>query len=110
MAKRFWEDEDKCSGDPVITRRRRMKVIAGPDLGSVEQSLKDWLSLGRRVSHLQIDHLPNQPHCQRWQAIITYYPEPGAERPPKLQCRRCVEKESCARHQAYLERKVKASN
>lgn len=105
MGKRFLEDEvQQNQAAPGVSRRRRIKVIAGSSLADVEELVKDWLTEGYRVTHLQIDHLPNQPHCQQWQAIMTYYPNPGANRPPKRKCRRCAEKDSCHRYQAYLER------
>lgn len=88
-----------------VSRRRRIKVIAGPDLPAVEQAVKEWLQEGHQVKHLQIDFLPQQPACQRWQAIMTYFPNPAAVRPPSRQCRACEEKDACSRYQNYLARR-----
>lgn len=104
MGKRFSEEETHSRNESVWPRRRRIKVIAGADLAEVEQSVKDWLTAGHWVTHLQIDHLPNQPYCQQWQAIMTYYPNPGANRPPRRICRRCKEQAGCQKYQGYLER------
>lgn len=97
-------EAERSRPEPGQSRRRRIKVIAGPDLASVETSVKDWMTLGQRVTHLQIDCLPNQPPCQRWQAIMIYYPNPGANRPPRPQCRRCEEKDACQRYRVFLEK------
>jgi len=88
-----------------VPRRRRIKVIAGADLPAVEQAVKEWLQEGHQVKHLQIDFLPQQPACQRWQAIMTYFPNPAAVKPPSRKCRTCGEKEDCARYQNYLARR-----
>ncbi|MDH7479244.1 MAG: hypothetical protein QHH02_04460 [Syntrophomonadaceae bacterium] len=105
MGGRLMGEAERSRSGSGLSRRRRIKVIAGPDLASVETSVKDWMTQGQRVTHLQIDYLPNQPLCQRWQAIMTYYPNPGAIRPPRPQCRRCGEKDGCQRYRSFLERR-----
>jgi len=91
--------------DLGIFGRRRIKVIGGPTLSSVEILIKDWLQEGHYVKHLQVDHLPQQPMCERWQAIITYYLNDGYDRPPKRGCYRCEDRENCQRYQVYLYQK-----
>ena len=87
--------------------RRHIKVIGGPSLGQVETLIRDWLQEGHYVRHLQVDHLPKQPVCERWQAIITYYMNDAVARPPKRRCYRCAEQADCQRYQAYLNQKAK---
>jgi hypothetical protein len=86
--------------------RRHIKVIGGPTLGQVETLIRDWLQEGHYVRHLQVDHLPNQPECERWQAIITYYLNDAAVRPPKRRCYRCTTQNDCQRYQTYLIQKT----
>ncbi|NLC08266.1 MAG: hypothetical protein GX755_09950 [Syntrophomonadaceae bacterium] len=85
--------------------RRHIKVIGDSTLANLEIKLKDWLQEGHIVRHLQIDHLPEQPSCEKWQAIVTYYINNGADRPPKRKCYRCLDRDECPRYQAYLLRK-----
>lgn len=84
--------------------RRRIKVIAGSTLASVEKRVKDWLQEGNHVRHLQIDYMPEQPPCERWQALITYYINIEADPPPRRKCYRCADQEICSRYQEYLHR------
>ena len=86
--------------------RRYIKVIGGPTLGQVETLIRDWLQEGHYVRHLQVDHLPKQPECERWQAIITYYLNDAAVRPPKRRCHRCANQIDCQRYQTYLNQKI----
>ncbi|NLK50890.1 MAG: hypothetical protein GX295_00365 [Syntrophomonadaceae bacterium] len=86
--------------------RRYIKVIGGPTLSSVEEKIKDWLQEGHYVRHLQIDHLPHQPFCERWQVIITYYINQHSIRPPKRKCYRCTEQKQCGRYANYVQNKL----
>lgn len=86
--------------------RRHIKVIGGSTLGQVETLIKDWLQEEHYVRHLQVDHLPKQPECERWQAIITYYSNDAALRPPKRRCYRCAKQTDCQRYQTYLNQKT----
>lgn len=98
------ENENLGPRRPALGRRRII-VIGGPSLGEVETQIKDWLQEGHYVRHLQVDHLPKQPVCERWQAIITYYFNDAAIRPPKRHCYRCPEQTDCQRYQVYLRQK-----